>query len=326
MFSSKPSFGHRAVQAAFAAIAPLGLLAWMQNMYPAPIHFGWTIFAMAFSVALIIPIGLILLNWIATLWGGALRVRAPLLFALGAISTITFGLTLELALSVVAVGWELDGTTAAQGATIYVLVGGSVFGCFAALYYWFPKMTGRVMAEGPARLSFLLLLVGVHLTVIPMFLAGLQGQPTDIYKFYGDAGVTTDNLVASIGSFVLTLGVLVSLANVVSSVHRGVRVGHDPWGGHTLEWFALSPAPEHNFDVLPDVRSPEPMRDIREAIRRNTEGWRAPEPTAIPEPAPQSAPAPAEPAAPDPGPAPTGPGGSGPEDGGQGPGDPPSVA
>src|SRR5262249_2325746 len=131
VFSGKPSFGHRAVQGAMATIAPLGLLAWMQNMYTAPVASGWAIFAMSFSFAVVIAVGVLFVTWIATLWNGALSVRAPLLFALGAISTLTFGLTAELALSVVPVGWQLDGTSAAQGATIYALVGGSVFGGFA---------------------------------------------------------------------------------------------------------------------------------------------------------------------------------------------------
>jgi cytochrome c oxidase subunit I len=276
VFSGKPAFGHRAIAGALVATGALGLAAWMQNMYTAPLPLGWTIVAMAAAVALTVPIGLLFVNWIATIWGGALRIRAPLLFALGAISTIAFGLAAELANSVIPVGWELDGTTAAQGATIYALVGGSLFGGFAALYYWFPKITGRVMGEGMARLSFATMLIGVQLTVFPMFLAGLDGQPADIYKYYADAGVSTYNLLSSIGAFVLTIGALVTVVNVMYSVRNGVRTGHDPWGGQTLEWFALSPPPPHNFDVLPDVRGPEPLRDIREAIDRRSESWRPP--------------------------------------------------
>ena len=103
------------------------------------------------------------------------------------------------------------------------------------------------------------------------FLAGVKGQPVDIYKFFGDAGVDGFNLVASIAAFVLAIGILLELGNAAYSYRNGVRVGHDPWGGATLEWFTLSPPPEHNFDAVPDVRSAEPLHDIRRAIRERTE-------------------------------------------------------
>ena len=127
---------------------------------------------MAAALALTVPFGLVFFNWIATLWGGTLHLRAPLLFALGAISTIAIGLTGELAESVIPVAWQLSGTTAATMDTHYALIGGSIFGGFAALHYWFPKLTGRTMGEGAARASFWLLLAGVHLTFAPMFFAG----------------------------------------------------------------------------------------------------------------------------------------------------------
>jgi heme/copper-type cytochrome/quinol oxidase subunit 1 len=291
-FSGKPPFGHRTIAASLVAVGALGLGAWMQNMYTAPIPVGWAYFAMAAAVGLAVPIGLLLFNWIATLWDGALRLRAPMLFALGAISTATFGLTGELAYSVIPVGWQLDSTTAAQAATYYVLVGGGIFGTFAALHYWFPKITGRLMGEGLALASFWTILVGVHAMAIPMFLAGLEGQPVDVYKYYEGVGLDGYNLVASVGSFVLAGGILITLANAAYSARRGVAAGADPWHGATLEWFALSPPPPHNFDVIPDVRSTEPLRDIREAVRRRTETWQPPPPLERPaRPAEESGPA-----------------------------------
>lgn len=277
-FSGKPIFSHRAIAASLAAIGALGLLAWMQNMYTAPIPVGWTYLAMAAAVALTVPVGILLFNWVAILWGGALRLRAPLLFALGAISTISFGLAGELGYSVIPIGWQLDSTTAAQADTYYALVGAGVLGGFAALHYWFPKITGRTMGEGPARASFWMLIVGVHAMAIPMILAGLDGQPIDVYKYYDAGSLDTYNLIASIGSFVLAAGILVTLANAAYSARNGVAAGADPWGGATLEWFATSPPPPHNFDVIPDVRSAEPLPDIREAIRRRTETWDPPPP------------------------------------------------
>jgi cytochrome c oxidase subunit 1 len=199
-----------------------------------------------------------------------------MIFALGAISTMSFGLAGELGQSVIPVGWQLSNTMAAWQDTHYALIGAAVFGGFAALYYWFPKFTGRTMGESLGRTSFFALLIGVHLMCIPMFLAGLEGQPVDIFKYYQDTGLSFYNLLASIGSFVLAIGVVLSVVNAAASVRGGARAGHDPWLGSTLEWFALSPPPEHNFDAVPDVRSVEPMRDIREAIRRQTEAFRPP--------------------------------------------------
>jgi cytochrome c oxidase subunit I len=253
-------------------------------MYSAPLPLGWSILAMTAALALVVPIGLLFFNWLATLWGGALSMRAPLLFALGAISTISIGLAGELAQSVIPVAWQLSNTTAATMDTHYALIGGSVFGTFAALYYWFPKITGRTMGEGLAQISFWTLLVGVHLTFLPMFFTALDGQPADLYKYYEGLGLDGDNLVSSIGSFVLAAGILTTLANAAYSARHGVRAGHDPWGGNTLEWFALSPPPPHNFDAIPDVRSTEPLRDIREAIRERTEAWEPPAPLERPQP------------------------------------------
>jgi heme/copper-type cytochrome/quinol oxidase subunit 1 len=156
-------------------------------------------------------------------------------------------------------------------------------------------MTGRTLGEGLARISFAAILAGVHLYAWPMFLAGLKGQPVDIQKFYDGLGLNGFNVVASIGAFVLLIGIVVGVVNVAMSYGKGTRAGHDPWGGATLEWFALSPPPPHNFDVVPDVRSGEPLHDIREAIRSRGDVWpRAAEPApAAPEPEPEQTPEPA---------------------------------
>ena len=129
---------------------------------------------------------------------------------------------------------------------------------------------------------------------IGMIFAGLEGQPVDVYKFYEGAGLDTYNLVTSIGSFVLALGVLLTLANAAYSARHGVETGADPWRGSTLEWFALSPPPPHNFDVIPDVRSTEPLRDIREFVHTRTETWEPPQPVERPEPEPAADPAKAD--------------------------------
>jgi heme/copper-type cytochrome/quinol oxidase subunit 1 len=270
-FSARPVLNRGVVMGSIVAIAVIGTLAWMQNMLTAPIGIGWMYFATLMSLALIVPFGLLVFNLIATMAGGVLRMRAPLLFALGALSSISIGLAAEIDHSMVAAAWQLKNTTDSTAATHFALVGGAVFGGFAALYFWFPKMTGRTMGENLARISFWTMALGILLAFVPLFLAGgEQGQVIDAYKFFAGSGVSAYNLIASIGTLVLAAGIVMTLANAIASRVNGPEAGHDPWGGESLEWFALSPPEPHNFDVLPDVRSARPMRDIRAAIAHRT--------------------------------------------------------
>jgi cytochrome c oxidase subunit I len=270
-FARKPLFNRTVTMASLAAIVVLGTLAWMQNMFTAPIGIGWTYFAMLMSLALVVPFGLVIFNLISTLIGGTLRMRAPVLFAVGAVFAISIGLAAELEQSLVAAAWQLKNTTDATAATHFALIGGAVLGGFAALHYWFPKMTGRTMGESLGRISFWTILIGLLLGFVPLFLAGSeQGQVIDAYKYFSGTGVTAYNVIASIGVLVLFAGILLTLLNAIFSRENGPEAGHDPWGGDTLEWFTLSPPDPHNFDVLPDVRSPRPLRDIREAIEHRT--------------------------------------------------------
>jgi len=267
VFSRRPLQGRRVVIGSLIAIAAIGTLAWMRNMLTAPIGIGWMYFAMLLSLALIVPFGLVFFNLISTMVGGALRMRAPLLFAVGSLSAISIGLASEIEHSMVAVAWRLHDTTDATAATHFALVGGAVFGGFAALHYWFPKMTGRTMGETMARMSFWTMGLGTLIAFVPLFLAGGDhGEVADAYKFFAGTGVSTLNLIATIGAFVLAIGILLTLVNAIFSRTGGSRAGHDQWGGDSLEWFALSPPEPHNFDVLPDVRSERPLRDVRVAI------------------------------------------------------------
>jgi cytochrome c oxidase subunit 1 len=270
-FARKPLFNRQAVVGSLAAVAVIGPLAWLQNMLTAPLSTAWMYYAMVMALALIVPFGLIFFNLIATLVGGAVRMRAPMLFAAGAFSVISIGLAAEISHSMVAAAWNLQKTTDSTAATHFALVGGAVFGGFAALHWWYPKMTGRTMGEYLARISFWTLLLGTLLTFLPLFLAGgLEGQVVDAYKFFAGSGVTAYNLIASIGSLLLAAGILMTLVNALLSRENGALAGHDPWGGESLEWFALSPPEPHNFDLLPDVRGPRPMHDIRDAIAHRT--------------------------------------------------------
>jgi cytochrome c oxidase subunit 1 len=259
VFSGRRLQGRRVVIVSLAAIAVIGTLAWMQNMLTSPIGIGWMYYAMLLSLALIVPFGLVFYNLISTMVGGALQMRAPLLFALGAISAISIGLAAEIEQSMVAVAWRLHNTTDATAATH--------FGGFAALHYWFPKMTGRTMGETMARISFWTMGLGTLVAFVPLIVAGTDhGEVVDAYKFFSGTGVSTLNLIATIGVFVLAVGILLTLVNAILSRTGGSRAGHDQWGGDSLEWFALSPPEPHNFDVLPDVRSERPLHDIRAAL------------------------------------------------------------
>ena len=164
-----------------------------------------------------VPIGLLLLNWIATIWGGTLRAAGGALFRARRDQLDDVRPRRRARYSVIPVGWQLDNTTAAQGDTIAVLVGGAVLGGFAALHYWFPKLSGRTLGEGLGKIALVLIIVGLYLYVIPMFFAGLKGQPVDIYKYFEDTGVDGYNLVASIGAFVLATGILIELGNAAHS-------------------------------------------------------------------------------------------------------------
>ncbi len=269
VFSGNPIFNRGALQTAIAAVAVIGTLAYMQNMYTAPIGIGWKYFAMLMSLALIVPVGLIFFNLIAGLKGGALRMRAPVLFGVGALVSISLGLAAEMQQSLVGAAWYLKNTTDSTAATHFALIGGAVFGGFAALHYWFPKMTGRTMGEQLGRISFWTLSLGTLVAFVPMALAGWEeDQVVDAYKFFNHTGVNFYNFLASVGVLILFVGVILILVNAVASVKGGAKAGHDPWAGDTLEWFTLSPPPPHNFDIQPDVRGDQPMRDIRVAIAR----------------------------------------------------------
>ncbi|MDX6587942.1 MAG: cytochrome c oxidase subunit [Solirubrobacterales bacterium] len=282
-FSRKPLFSHSAVAGSLVAVGVLGTLAWMQNLYASPLAEGFAFFTMLVAILCLVPIGLVYIVWTMTMWNGAVSTRAPLVLAItGAVALVT-GLAGELATSVVGVGLLLENTVAAQQDTILVITG-FVLAMFAALHYWLPKVTGRAVHEGPAKAAAALIFVSALTYGLAMFLAGVAGQPVDVFRYFEDDGVSTLNLIASIASFFFFVGIFIELVNLVRSYSGGRPVGHDPWQGTTLEWFALSPPPAHNFDAVPDVRSAEPLSDIREAIRERKATFVPPEPLEATEP------------------------------------------
>ena len=275
-FSRQPQFGHRTVAGSLVALTVLAVLGWMQNMYAGPIPDGFLYFAMLMALAAIVPVGLILFNWIATTTGGAKRRGMPFKYALGAIVLIVIGLAGKLVTAVVPVGALLAGSTFTTATSFALIAGAGVFGGLAALYYWFPKLSGRLMGDAFGVTSYWLLIVGALAYVLTTMMAGLEGMPVDVSKFYGDSGLDALNLIASIGAILFVLGLVVSMLNAATSYRNGVEVGPDPWHGSTLEWFAPSPPPVHNFDLVPDVRSAEPLDDMRDAIRRRATRWYPP--------------------------------------------------
>ena len=149
-------------------------------------------------------------------------------------------------------------------------MGGAVFAIFAGIYYWFPKMTGRMLSEGLGKASCLFMFIGFNVTFLIQHAMGLDGMPRRVYEYQDVGHLHLYNLISTIGSFILALGILLTVINVLRSLKTGVKAGPDPWKANTLEWFTSSPPPQNNFDVVPRIRSVEPMKDIRREIDRRT--------------------------------------------------------
>src|SRR4051812_17845777 len=270
VFSRKPIFGYKAVAAATVVIAFLGMLVWAHHMFATPSPAVVFVFFMLGSFLIAVPTGVKIFNWIATLWRGTIEYTTALLFCVGFIATFVMGGITGVFLAVFPVDWQLTDTYFVVAHLHYVLMGGSVLGIFAGIYYWFPKITGRLLSEGMGRISFGLMFVGFHTTFLVQHSAGLSGMPRRVYRYPDVNHLHFYNLVSTVGAFILALGILITVINVVRSVRRGAVAGPDPWRANTLEWFTTSPPPVNNFDVIPRVRSVEPMKDIRRQVARQT--------------------------------------------------------
>jgi cytochrome c oxidase subunit 1 len=213
-----------------------------------------------------------MLNWLATLWRGTIEFKTPLLFCVGFLALFLIGGISGVFLAIFPVDWQLNETYFVVAHIHFVLMGGAVFTIFAAIYYWFPKITGRMLSESLGRLSFGLMFVGFLLTFMIQHVLGLEGMPRRIYEYENVGHLALYNAISTVGSFVLAVGVLVTVVNVARSLKVGAVAGPDPWQANTLEWFTTSPPPPNNFDVLPLVRSAEPMKDIRREVLRRTGG------------------------------------------------------
>jgi cytochrome c oxidase subunit I len=282
VFARKPIFGYKAIAASTVAIAFLGFLTWAHHMFTAPIPEALLIFVMMSSFLIAVPTGVKIFNWIATLWQGTIEFKTPLLFSAGFIALFMIGGISGVFLAVFPVDWQLNETYFVVAHIHFVLMGGAVFTIFAGIYFWFPKISGRMLSESLGKLSFWLMFVGFLMTFLIQHVIGLDGMPRRVYEYDNVGNLALYNLISTIGSFVLASGVLVTIVNVTRSLKHGAIAGPDPWKANSLEWFTSSPPPTNNFDVVPLVRSYEPMKDIRREIEQRTSAVPAPGGATVP--------------------------------------------
>jgi cytochrome c oxidase subunit 1 len=263
VFSRKVIFGYPMVVAASMAIGLLSMSVWAHHMFAvgmgAPLNSAFA----ASTMLIAVPTGIKIFNWVATMYGGRIRFATPMLFSCAFLfQFLCAGLT-GIMLSVVPFNWQVTDTYFVVAHFHYVLVGGLVFTIFGAIYYWFPKVTGRLLSERLGRWHFWLFVVGFNVTFLPMHWLGMIGMPRRIYTYPADRGWDLWNLVASLGVLFQAAAVLVFLVNVVLALRRGEPAGNDPWDAWTLEWSTASPPPLYNFETVPVVGSRRPLWDLK---------------------------------------------------------------
>jgi cytochrome c oxidase subunit I len=253
-FARKPLFGYPSMVYATALIGFMGFGVWAHHMFAVGMGpIADSAFALT-TMLIAIPTGIKIFNWLSTLWGGALRLRTAFCFAAAFIGMFMIGGLSGIMHASPPVDLQQTDSYFVVAHFHYVLFGGTVLALFAGIYYWFPKVTGRLLDERLGQLHFWLMLIGFNLTFFPMHFLGLMGMPRRIYTYAPGLGWDFWNLVATVGAVTQGVSVLVFLANVARSLRRGVIAGPDPWDGRTLEWAIPSPPPEYNFAVLPTVR------------------------------------------------------------------------
>ncbi|MQX50900.1 cytochrome c oxidase subunit I, partial [Sinorhizobium medicae] len=265
-FARRPVFGYPAIVLSLIATGFLSFGLWVHHMFTTGLpQLGATFFT-ASSMMIAIPTGIQIFCWIATLWDGKPIYRTPLLFVLGFFFIFVAGGLSGIMLASVLIDTQVHDTYFVVAHFHYVLIGGAVFPLIGAIYYWFPKFTGRMMSEGLGRWHFWLAFIGFNVAFFPMHISGLRGMPRRVYTYPAEMGWDTLNLVSTLGATLFVVSFLVFLYNVAASARGGHVAGDNPWDASTLEWATASPPPPHNFHRIPFVTSREPLWAERETL------------------------------------------------------------
>jgi cytochrome c oxidase subunit 1 len=263
VFSRKPIFGYNIMVAATIAIGFISLSVWAHHMFTV----GMTSYANAFFVAstsaIAVPTGIKIFNWVGTMWGGKIIFTTAMLFSVAAVVQMLIAGLTGIMLAAAPFDWQLGNSYFVIAHFHYVIVGVIVFGVFSACYYWYPKVTGRMLSETLGKWHFWLFLIGFHMTFDFMHIPGLLGMPRRIYTYEATRGWEGWNVIVSIGVIFQALAVLIWVFNVIKSYFKGRIAGSDPWDAWTLEWSTTSPPPDYNFAELPVVRSRRPLWDLK---------------------------------------------------------------
>jgi len=263
VFSRKVIFGYRSVAAATLAIGFISFGVWAHHMFAVGLSPALDLLFAGASYLIAVPTGIKMFNWNATLYGGKLRMDTPLLFAIGFLGQFLLGGLTGVMLATAPWDWQVTHSYFVVAHFHYVLLGGTLFAIMAGLYYWFPKMTGRLMSERLGRWHFWLMFFGFNLTFGPMHIAGMLGMPRRIYTYRPGFGWETWNMLATMGAFILAASLAIFFWNLIVSWRRGKPAGDDPWDAWTLEWATTSPPAPYNFEALPPVRSRRPLWDLK---------------------------------------------------------------
>ena len=250
-FSRKPLFGYPVVVFSGIAIGFMGWGVWAHHMFTVGLGpVANSVFALT-TMLIAVPTGVKIFNWIATLWGGSISLKTPLLFSLGFVGMFIIGGLSGVTHASPPADAQQQDTYYVVAHFHYVLFGGSIFGLFSGIYYWWPKITGRFLGETVGQVHFWLMLLGFNLTFAPMHIVGLNGMPRRIYTYPEGMGWDFWNMIETIGVFVIAISILLFIYNIFNSLRNGVPAGEDPWDGRTLEWAIPSPPPPYNFATIP---------------------------------------------------------------------------